>query len=241
MTIFLALNEQKGDMYPWCDLTYNPAEGLCPHLCDYCFIQNSFLGGNKYEGEIGLVEGELQADLGSGNTIFVCSAFDLFAEKMDNSDIMRVLEHCRDYPDNTYLFQTKNPKAFRTFKEHFPDDIIIGTTLESNRRYNISEAPSPPDRYRDFRRHVHEFYDDVKTMISIEPIMDFDPHPFLSQIIMLDPDFVSVGADSKDTGLDEPGAEKVYEFCKDLDEITEVRIKKNLKRLLGEEWYEEVK
>ena len=46
------------------------------------------------------------------------------------------------------------------------------------------------------------------------------------------PDFVNIGADSKNNGLPEPSKEKVLELIDRLNEFTEVRNKKNLKRIL---------
>jgi len=70
--------------------------------------------------------------------------------------------------------------------------------------------------------------------ITIEPILDFDIEPFLMLLRNVEPDFINIGADSGHNHLPEPKSEKIRELIKELEKITEVRLKKNLKRLLPE-------
>lgn len=72
---------------------------------------------------------------------------------------------------------------------------------------------------------------DARKMMSIEPIMDFDLVAMVKMISMIEPEFVSIGADSKGHGLKEPPWEKVRELIDRLGGITEVREKANLERL----------
>jgi len=71
----------------------------------------------------------------------------------------------------------------------------------------------------------------VKKMVSLEPIMDFDPDTLLSWIDMIKPDFVSIGADSKGHKLPEPPATKIQYLVEKMAGITSVRMKSNLVRL----------
>lgn len=184
----------------------------------------------RYSGELFLIEKELLKNEGSGEVIFVQDCGDLFASSVPAEWIEKVLKHLCDYPDNTYLFQTKNPMRFFDFMGKYPPKKILGTTLESNRDYQISKAPSP------FMRHIEmkglSKYN-VETMISIEPVMDFDLEVFTDWIREINPKFVSVGADSKfRTKLEEPSKEKLERLVVILKTFTEVKNKDNLKRLM---------
>ena len=68
-------------------------------------------------------------------------------------------------------------------------------------------------------------------MVSIEPIMDLDVSTMLAWLEELKPDFVSIGADSKNHNLPEPSSEKIKRLISELSEFTEVRVKSNLSRL----------
>jgi hypothetical protein len=68
-------------------------------------------------------------------------------------------------------------------------------------------------------------------MISIEPILDFDLKEFLMWIENINPEFVSIGADSKNNDLREPNSDKIKKLIDGIESIAEIRIKKNLKRV----------
>ena len=113
------------------------------------------------------------------------------------------------------------------YESYFPPNVIVGTTVETNRSTKeISKAPHPYSR----STWLEEF--GTQKMISIEPIMNFDLEPFVRQIRWVSPEFVSIGADSKNHNLPEPPAGKIKELIAELGKFTEVRIKPNLNRLL---------
>lgn len=73
----------------------------------------------------------------------------------------------------------------------------------------------------------------VETMISIEPVMDFDLDVFADWIRDINPKFVSIGADSKfRIKLQEPSKEKLESLIVILKTFTEVKNKDNVKRLM---------
>ena len=221
-----SLNRVNGNMYPWVTHTWNPIAGRCQHDCQYCYMKKSFLGKlEKYKGEVRLSTTALETDLGSNNIIFVGSATDIFGEWVPSNLIEEVLDYCRNF-SNTYLFQSKNPRRFVEFLELLPKNSIIGTTIETNRNYNISKAPPPAQRYQDFLTIKYP-----RKMVSIEPIMDFDLEELLTWIKKINPIFVSIGADSKNNELIEPNPDKIDKLIKSLNTFTEVKVKKNLKRL----------
>jgi len=212
------LNKQKGNMYPWVTHTWNVIKGKCFHDCEYCYMKRF------PQKKIRFDEKEMKTDLGSGNTIFVGSSCDMFAEGLPGYWIIRILNHTISYPDNTYLFQSKNPQRF--FDHIMPRNVILATTIETNRDYKVSKAPSVI-----IRGHAMQKVR-TKKMISIEPILDFDVDIFLGMLSIIQPDFVSIGADSKGHGLPEPDKEKLEEFITKLKKFTEVKTKNNLERLL---------
>ena len=217
----MPLNKSNGEMYDWVSHTHSHLGGKCPHECCYCAIQDMaqrFPGmKKKYSGELRLVEKEFDVKYGSGNTIFVENCNDLFCDACPDSFISRVLDHCDQWPENTYVFQTKNPARYFKFFGRFwtfGERIILGTTIETNR-------PNPDMTVVPFR-----------TFLTLEPILDFDVTVLASYIVGCKPEFVNLGADSKGHGLDEPIVEKIYDLVDELKKYgIELRVKRNLDKL----------
>jgi protein gp37 len=216
------LNKQKGNMYGFVTHTWNPIRGKCPHKCDYCYMK-PFV-----KKELHFAEKELEIDLGDDNYIFIGSSTDMFAKEVPSDWILKVLDKCKSNQNNEYLFQTKNPKRLIDFIHSFPKLTILATTLESNRDYSISKAMTP--YYRSLYMGIVSTY--FKTMVSIEPIMDFDLKEFVWQIKQARPSFVSIGADSKGHKLKEPSADKIKLLIYEIEKFTTVHKKPNLKRLM---------
>jgi len=228
------LNKVSGNMYPWVTHTWNPVGGACPHKCTYCYIRRSFLGGTKYDGDPRLVEKYLNDDLGEGNFIFVQSAADLFAHGVRSDIIKPILEKCKEHPDNHYLFQSKNPQRIFTMANTYglPSNSLIATTIETNRENSLANAPSRISR-RGSISTINE-RTRFRTMISIEPVMDFDVTEFTAWLWISKPQVISIGADSKQCDLPEPSADKLktlYDNIRSKLPHTEIKLKKNLKRL----------
>lgn len=220
----MALNKSKGNMYSWITHTWNPIRGKCPHECSYCFMKDRDVGPLRLDPKA------LADSLGTGRTIFVGSSTDMWADAVRGEQIWQVLNQCRYYDGNKYIFQTKNPNRFFHFILEFPARTILGTTLESNRQYGQSiHAPLPAQRAAVFvDRRLQRF----KKMVSIEPIVAFDLEIFSRWIKGINPAFVSIGADSKGHNLMEPTAQELKELISALSAITKVKLKKNLDRLL---------
>ena len=221
-------------MYSWVTHMHSHLGGECPHKCSYCYVQKNRFGVSpKYQGPVRLIEKELEVNYGKGKTIFVEHMNDLFAKGISDNWIGGILSHCKIYPDNTYVFQTKNTdRAARCFRDMdvFPRKFIMGTTVETNRDIPESRAPGTADRIIGIGRFKDA---GLKTFITIEPIMDMDPGVFAAGIIMAKPDFVNIGADSKHCNLPEPSKEKLLEFIKILQDNKITILKKtNLSRLL---------
>jgi len=214
-------------MYEFISHTWNPIRGRCPHSCLYCYMRRTWSKDNM----VRYVQKEQNTKLGAGKKIFVGSSVDMWANDIPEAWDLLILAMCGNYPGNEYLFQTKNPQRFYTFKNSFPPRSILGVTLESNRDYpKISQAPPISERVRWMKRLKEEV--SIPRMISIEPIMNFDLGAFVEMIEWIRPSFISIGADSKRHHLPEPSLEKVGELLVALRTITELKIKNNLKRLL---------
>jgi len=178
--------------------------------------------------ELRFVESEMKTNLGEGNFIFVGSSTDMWCYQSLVNWILNTLAHCCKYK-NRYLFQSKDPARFLRFIEFMPDDYILGTTIETNRDYELSQAPTPEAR-------ALAMYDlPMPKMVSIEPIMDFDLDTLASWIVQIRPEFVSIGADSKRHNLPEPPAIKIQHLLEELQRFTTIKVKSNLSRLLKRE------
>jgi DNA repair photolyase len=225
------MNKQSGDMYGFVTHTWNVIKGKCSHDCCYCYMKRF------PQKDLWFDEKEFKTDLEKGNIIFVGSSTDMFAKDVPESWIKRVLAFCLVNNKNTYLFQTKNPERFYDFEEFFGDNIILGITLETNRENDLGRCDKREYRASDFQyfsenyKHINKF----KTMVTIEPIMQFDLEKFVSWIKDIKPDFINIGADSnnkKSYSFQEPSKEDVLKLVEELREFTEIKKKDNLKRLL---------
>lgn len=218
----MALKKQKGNMYEFVSHMWAPIRGKCIHDCSYCYMKK--WGEQK---PLRLDEKDLETNLGNGNFIFVCHTCDMFAEDVQDIWIRQVLNRTRRYK-NKYLFQTKNPERLFDYYEAYPQDVLFGTTIETNR--DIVESKAPPISQR--ARALDELsFRGYETMVTIEPIFDFDLEPMVDLIVTANPEWVNIGADSKGHGLPEPSPEKIQELIKALENETEVKLKGNLKRI----------
>lgn len=226
------LKKSVGNMYPWITHTHTHLGGECPHKCSYCYVDHPAWGRpGKYTGPLRLIEKEFSVDYGTGKAIFVENCNDLFAKDVPEEFIDRVLKHCLEFPENCYIFQTKNPARYLTTTTLFPENSLFGVTIESNRHYpEISRAPHPQERY--------EAMVELKgrKFVTIEPILDFDPIVLARRIKNIEPEFVNIGADSKRHRLPEPDSWKIRMLISLIvgKAGLEVREKHNLERLLEE-------
>lgn len=214
------LNKSTGNMYEWVTHTWNTVKGRCPHNCSYCYVKRW-----GKQSEMHFDEKELRTELGSGNFIFVGSGCDMFAEGIPEDWIKKTLKHCDKYPENRYLFQSKNPAGLRRV---LPSNSVVCVTLETNRYYPsvMNESPMPYDRVAEMQLIRHPLY------LTIEPIMMFDLDEFINMIHNVQPMQVNIGADSGRNGLPEPDGMAIRELIGELSRFTVVKEKSNLKRLL---------
>jgi protein gp37 len=225
----MPLTKTKGNNYNWITNSHNHLAGECQHMCRYCYVDNPRFGRpERYKGELRLVEKEFSVKYGIGKTIFIENMNDLFADNVSIEFIDRVLAHCREWPNNTYVFQTKNPMRYVSVPlENWPQNKLIGATIETNRDIvTISKAPPAEERAYAMKLIAG------RKFLTIEPIMAFDLSVMVNWIIKIKPEFVNIGADSKRNKLDEPSWAEVQALIKAIkDNGIEVREKSNLERL----------
>lgn len=218
-------------MYQFITHTWNPIGGKCDFDCKYCSTNKFYYPvlKEKYSGPVRLIDSYIEDDLGRGNYIFVVAQNDLFAKQVKDKWIFQVLAHCKYYPGNKYLFQTKNPDRLSEFQIALPPYSAICTTIESNRHYpEISKAPDPQQRANAMAKISKIF----KTYITIEPIMDFDLDEMLKMIYYCNPEQINIGADSGNNNLPEPSREKLLQLLFALNSYFTIDKKSNLQRLL---------
>jgi len=220
------LKEQKGNMYEFVSHMWSPIKGKCSHDCSYCYMKKW-----GKQSPLHLDEKDLMTNLGSGKFIFVCHTCDMFADDVPTEWIIKVLVTCRYYDDNKYLFQSKNPERYATFENRFPKNLILGTTIETNRDIVKSNAPSVKDR-AEWLGKMSAWQKGFDTMVTIEPIFDFDLDELVDLIVLANPVWVNIGADSKGHKLPEPSKDKVKDLIRALQEKTQVKLKNNLKRII---------
>ena len=218
----MVLNKQKGNMYGFVTDTWNTVKGKCPHDCSYCYMKVFPQNNIRFD------EKELETDLGKGKTIFIGSSTDMWADSILISWIARILNHIEKYPNNTYLFQSKNPRRFIGWNDRLKkSNVIIGTTIETNRENKFTGGQPIRDRAKSMA-----MLEGCRTFVTIEPIMDFDLDELVFLIKGIQPEFVNIGADSKNHKLPEPSCLKTEALINELSKFTKVNQKDNLKRLL---------
>jgi DNA repair photolyase len=204
--------------------TWNPAIG-CLHSCSYCWarrlVNTRLKNSEKYKDGFApkLIEKELRRKF-HNQFVFVSDMGDLFGEWVQSEWIIKVLDSIRQSPNSTFLFLTKNPRRYGDFIHLYPNNIVFGATIESNRDYSLSKAPSPSERYKSMvnLRLEHK-------LVCMEPIMDFDWDTFARWIKEINPSVVYVGYDNYNNKLPEPSKTKTEQLISQLSAFTKVKTK----------------
>ena len=228
--------KKNGNMYDFITHTSNPIKGLCPHECGYCYMRAIF---RHYHGDetLRLDEYELKVNYGKNKFIFLGTSTDMFANAVPTEWILQVYDKCLQYPENKYLFQSKNPgRVLEPQLINHPlmqlkDRICFATTIESNRDYPISKAQSMTER-ADAMAQLQAM--GFPGMVTIEPIMDFDHEELVEMLKKIKPFQVNIGCNtSKEIKLPEPTRDQIYALVQELSTFTNVELKSNSKRILG--------
>ncbi len=219
---------------------WNPIGG-CLHNCFYCYMKPmSKRCGVDMTTPTGLRKEYLNDNLGTGRKIFVCSSGDMWGEWVKSDDIQKVLEHCRKYPDNEYMFLTKNPRRYNPFLKaggEFPAQSIFGVTIETDlerlaKPLKAQMTPTVINRLNWTEKIREDFWSKVKLMISIEPVIKFSKD-FYNRIFDAGPDIVYIGRDTGHNNLPEPTDDELRWLVTELREAgMTVHLKKSLDGLM---------
>jgi hypothetical protein len=181
-----------------------------------------------------LDEMEMRTDLGCDNFIFVGSSCDIFANNIPDDWIKTIIDYAHSFK-NDYLFQTKNPERFTSPPIGLSAERdILCTTIETDQYLPeiMRNSPSPFVRAKYLSVMRERGF---RTMVTIEPIMDFCLEFMLFMLKKIGPEQVNIGADSGGNRLPEPTPEKIAALIKALrSHNIKVHLKNNLKRLYKE-------
>lgn len=133
-----------------------------------------------------------------GVMVFVAAMGDIMGEWWPTEWILYVLDRIRSFPRADFLLCSKNPERYLDFD--FPDNVILGTTLETNRETWGYSWAAPPE----LRQHCLAANTHPRKLISIEPIMDMEVSVILDWVREISPEIVEVGADNYRNNLPEP-------------------------------------
>ena len=231
------MNKSTNNMYAFVTHTYNPIKSRCPHACSYCYME-AINHRFKLDPELRLDEKELAASLGKNKVVFVGSSTDMWAKEVPSEWIGRVYDHLLVFPENVYLLQSKNPQRFLELVSHplmteLKENLILATTIETNRQELVSattHAPAIASRVAAMQTLSEAGY---KTMLTLEPIMDFDQEEIIGIVKAIRPFQVNIGCNSnRAITLIEPTEEKLLALIAELKQITKVHIKSNASRII---------
>jgi len=175
--------------------TWNPVVG-CLHNCSYCWVRRlaetklsdtpRYRDGFKPQ----LIEHELKKKF-RNEFVFVSDMGDLFGDWVPKEWILKVIHDIENSPSSHFLFLTKNPKRYVEFIDVYPENLVLGATIETNRTYDVSKAPPVSERYNVMKELKFK-----RKLVSVEPIMDFDSDTFVQWMRDINPVLVHVGYDN---------------------------------------------
>lgn len=223
----------SGHMYAQAK-TWNPFKG-CEFDCSYCIPSFQLQAKRQMHNCMDCYHytphkhPERLKTIPGSEIVFVCGNGDIsFCDPDFTREIIAsIADHGKRKPGQTFYLQSKEPKYFNQFLSDIPGNVILVTTLETNRDSGyreVSKAPLPSERYEQFRSISYP-----RKVLTIEPVLDFDLAIFSQWILDLNPEYVWLGFNSraKQVSLPEPTENKVRRLAEKLlrDEI-EVRGKK---------------
>jgi len=196
--------------------TWNPFKG-CGFDCTYC-VPSFQRQAKRQKHNCSLCydytpheHPERLSKIPNSPIVFVCGNGDIAFAHPDYvsrtiSAILRRNDRC---PGQTYYLQSKAPECFARHLRDLPSNVILVTTLETNRDEGygeISKAPRPSWRYEQFGA-----LDWPRKVVTVEPVMAFDHVPFFNMLVNLSPEYIWIGFNShpKSMQLPEPTEEDV--------------------------------
>jgi DNA repair photolyase len=140
-------------------------------------------------------------------------------------EMNKIISYFKKWNDRNFVVISKNPEFFLKYK--FPENVILGTTIETNKYKEIgfdytkmSRAPSPEKRIISMQKLKKQCIN--KFMVIIEPIMIFDLIPLVEMIKSIEPYEVRIGYDKFNYNLSEPSIEETEKLILELKKFTNV-------------------
>lgn len=158
--------------------------------------------------------------------IFVVAHGDLFGRWVDHRIIYKILAVCSVTHKEMWFFESKNPKRYLEFKDFFPKNTVLSTTIETNREYPVAirgSTPSPMERFIAMQQVKQAT--NLPIHISIEPILNFDLTDMIGWMQILAPTKVAVGYDTLNNNLPGPPKWKTMKLIRALEKFTDVERK----------------
>jgi hypothetical protein len=186
------MHKHKGKyMDEGCSHTHNSLKGDCENECAYCFA-NAVIRGipGACKKALFIDPTELNKKMGRDNVIFYGSGNDILHTAVSDPWLRDMMQHCSNYPDNTYMFCHKGCGFGRLFRDGMPTpkDLILVTTAESN-RYDKTiylgkvPPPSPLARIRSLVKLKIPAGYKVKKWLFIDPFLPSDVEKFAKVVV----------------------------------------------------------
>ena len=195
-----------------------PVFSGCGFECSYCNARKAaltrFRHFERYRDGFRpkFIEKELRRRFKPRQFVFICYMGDIaFATR---TQVINIIDRVREFLETNFLLISKHPGMFWYWHLVYPDNLYLGSTIETNRDNQLTKAPPPK-----FRKQYLAAYDHPKKFLSIEPIMDFDLEELGEWVQEIQPSIIEVGADNYHNHLPEPSWEKVgklLELCREV-------------------------
>jgi DNA repair photolyase len=220
-------------MFKTVSRTWNVFKG-CRFECTYCNARKIAETRLKYSPRYRdgftprLVTEELSRHFRPGEFIFVGYMGDISFATRDEVGFI-LAQTIEFFCETSFLFCSKNPAVYFSWELAYPNNLYLGTTIETNRDYGLSKAPPPLERF-----HVMAELRHVRKFVSMEPVMDFDLEVMARWLKEIKPDIVEIGADNYHNHLPEPSWWKVEALVGALRQVVPQVVEKDgLERLKG--------
>ena len=224
-------------MFPFITHTVNPVAGgffntpdgeivACPYSCSYCWARTMINRYKypKYQGPYRIHPAALK-NYKQEDFPFVQDMTDIGAPGIPKEVIFDVIVWAGSQPC-PMLFLSKNPGFYLKYLNYWPENAVLGATIESDLLgvTQFSKAPAPISRLNAMIGLKRKLRGKRKLFVSIEPIMRFSGD-FVKQLRKIEPWGVAVGYDNYKNGLPEPSLAVTKDLIAELEDFTTVYIK----------------
>jgi hypothetical protein len=140
----------------------------------------------------------LRQNLGNHHTYFIADMGDMWGSWVPEDWILKVMDKCNTADStNEFWFLTKNPARYVEFLTEYQHlvkpNFVFGATIEGNDMSRFTPM-----------MELRQNFQGIRTFLSVEPVLKFDPENFFQHLLALYPEFIYIGYDSGGNKLDEP-------------------------------------